>query len=224
MAFSTFAGATTARHPWLLVPLVLAWAYGTGLLAALGPTVLAVTLQWPVALLVGSALPLSPAEAGVRSGLVLAGGLWQCVLVISSWTFSRGSAERSALAATYSGLAGYASRLASGQLGPPDPRQLPASYVLADPNPLLRTGARQHMLDVADEAVRIRTTLAALSVAAETDGPSALAVRGLLGVAAGTLTELAAELDARSGRRDDHLASARRDLEGLVIDPGTAWR
>jgi hypothetical protein len=203
MAFSTFAGATAARHPWLLVPLVLVWAYGTGLLAVLGPTVLAVTLQWPVALLVGSALPLSLAGAGVRAGLVLAGGLWQCLLVISSWTLSRGSAERSALAATYSELAGYASRLASGQLGPPDPSQLPASLALADPNPLLRTAARQHMLDLADEAVRIRTTLAALSVAADADGSPALAVRDLLRVAAGALTELAAELDARSGRRDD---------------------
>jgi uncharacterized membrane protein YccC len=224
MAVSTFAGATAARHAWLLVPLVCIWAYGAGLLAALGPTALAVTLQWPVALLVGSALPLSPAEAAVRAGLVLAGGLWQCLLVVSSWAFSRGSAERSALAATYSVLADYASQLASGQLGPPDPSQLPANYVLADPNPLLRTAARQHMLDLADEAMRIRTTLSALSVAAGTDGSPALAVRSLLGVAASALSELAAELDARSGRRDDHLATANRELAGLSTDPGATWR
>jgi uncharacterized membrane protein YccC len=224
MAASTFAGATAARQPWLLVPLVFAWAYATGLLAALGPTVLAVTLQWPVALLIGSALPLSPADAAIRAGLVLAGGLWQCLLVISSWAVSRGSAERSALAATYSALAGYASRLASGQLGPPDPSPLPAGHVLADPNPLLRTAARQHMLDLAEEAERIRTTLTALSVGAEDDGPPAHAVRGLLGVAARVLTELAAELDARLGRHDDHLAIASRELEGLATSPRAAWR
>lgn len=224
MAVSTFAGATAARQPWLLVPLVCAWAYATGLLASLGPTVLAVTLQWPVALLIGSALPLSPADAAVRAGLVLAGGLWQCLLVISSWALSRGSAERSALAATYSALARYAARLAFGELGPPDPSQLPASHVLADPNPLLRTAARQHMLDLAGEAVRIRTTLTALSVAAADDGPPAAAVRSVLAVAATTLTELAAELDARSGRREDHLAAASRELGGLRTDPGTAWR
>jgi uncharacterized membrane protein YccC len=224
MAVSTFAGATCAHQPWLLVPAVFAWAYATGLLAALGPTVLAVTLQWPVALLVGSALPLSPADAAVRAGLVLAGGLWQCLLVISSWALSRGSAERSALAATYAALAGYAGRLASGELGPPDPSQLPASYVLSDPNPLLRTAARQQMLDLAEEAVRIRATLTALSVAAEADGPAALAVRSLLDVAARSLTELAGELDARSGRRDDHLAAAGRELDGHAADPGAAWR
>ncbi|HXW88584.1 MAG TPA: hypothetical protein VEJ42_10005 [Streptosporangiaceae bacterium] len=33
MAVSTFAGATAAREPWLLVPVVFAWAYAVGLLA-----------------------------------------------------------------------------------------------------------------------------------------------------------------------------------------------
>ena len=224
MAVSTFAGATAAGQPWLLVPLVFAWAYATGLLASLGPTVLAVTLQWPVALLIGSALPLSAADAALRAGLVLAGGLWQCLLVISSWALSRGSAERSALAATYAGLAGYARELASGHLGPPDPSQLPAGAVLADPNPLLRTAARQHMIDLVNEAVRIRATLTALSVAAEPDGPSAQAVRGLLSMAARVLTELAAEFDARAGRRHDHLAAARRELASVATDPAAAWR
>ena len=107
MAVSTFVGATTADgRPWLLVPIVFIWAYVTGVLASLGPTVLAVTLQWPVALLIGSALPLGPGPAALRAGLVLAGGLWQCLLVVTSWTISRGSAERTALATTLTGLAG----------------------------------------------------------------------------------------------------------------------
>jgi hypothetical protein len=74
MAVSTFAGATAAREPRLLILVVFVWAYVVGLLAALGPTVLAVTLQWPVALLIASALPLGLADAAVRAGLVLAGG------------------------------------------------------------------------------------------------------------------------------------------------------
>ncbi len=65
MAVSTFVGATTAAgRPWLLVPIVFAWAYLAGILASLGPTVLAVTLQWPIALLIASALPLGPGPAG----------------------------------------------------------------------------------------------------------------------------------------------------------------
>ncbi len=43
MAVSTFAGATAAwSQPWLLVPVVFGWAYASGLLASLGPSVLTV--------------------------------------------------------------------------------------------------------------------------------------------------------------------------------------
>ena len=85
MAVSTFAGATTSARPWLLVAEVMTWAYAVGLLAALGPTATAIALQWPVALLISSALPLDPRQAAIRAGLVLAGGLWQGALVMSTW-------------------------------------------------------------------------------------------------------------------------------------------
>jgi hypothetical protein len=91
MAVSTFIGAVAeATHPLLLVPVIFVWAYAAGLLAALGPTALVVCLQWPVALLIGSALPLEPAAAGGRALLVLAGGLWQALLVVVSWALTRG--------------------------------------------------------------------------------------------------------------------------------------
>jgi hypothetical protein len=104
--------------------------------------------------------------------------LWQCLLVVTSWTINRGSAERAALAATYTSLADYAGHLAAGGSGPPSPTQLPGSRALDDPNPLVRTAARQHMRDLADEAERIRSTLTALSIASH-DGP-APDVRALL--------------------------------------------
>ncbi len=223
MAVSTFAGATAAREPPLLIPVVFAWAYAVGLLAALGPTVLAVTLQWPVALLIASALPFGPRDAALRAGLVLAGGLWQCLLVVSSWTVNRGSAERAALADTYTGLSDYAGGLARGALGPPSPRQLPASHVLADPNPLVRTAARQHMTDLANEAERIRSTLTALSIGVDDSQPGT-DVRGLLGAAARVLAELAAGLDGRPARRDEHLITARRELDGLTTSASGTWR
>ncbi len=223
MALSTFAGATAAREPWLLVPVVFAWAYAVGLLAALGPTVIAVTLQWPVALLIASALPLSPRDAALRAGLVLAGGLWQCLLVVTSWTVNRGSAERSALAATYTGLSHYADALAAGLLGPPSPSQLPAGRVLADPNPLMRTAARQHMTDLADEADRIRSTLTALSMGEGGKEPEP-DVRVLLRTAARALAELAAGLEGRAGQRDGHLATARAELDAVTTSSSTTWR
>jgi uncharacterized membrane protein YccC len=224
MAVSTFAGATAAwSQPWLLVPLVFVWAYVSGLLAALGPTVVAVVLQWPVALLIASALPLAPGPAGIRAALVLAGGLWQCLLVITSWTVNRGSAERTAVASSYRGLADYAAGLADGRLGPPPPGQLPASPVLADPNPLMRTAARQDLLDLAVEADRIRSTLTALAIS-QTGEDSGPAGRSVLEGTAAVLTELAASIEARPRQRSDYLEAARREVHQISPRDGTSWQ
>ena len=222
MAVSTFAGATAAKSlPWLLVLLVFGWAYLTGLLASLGPTVLAVTLQWPVALLIGSALPLSPGDAGIRAGLVLAGGLWQCLLVISSWAVNRGGAERAAVAASYAALAEYAASVAAGSQGPPPPGQLAGSEVLADPNPLLHTAARQHMLDLAEEAERIRATLTALSGEGDSGGPGPGAV---LAATADVLSEIGAGIGGPDAELGGHLAAARHDLDGISTEAGAVWQ
>jgi uncharacterized membrane protein YccC len=224
MAVSTFAGATAAwSQPWLLVPIVFGWAYATGLFASLGPTVLAVVLQWPIALLIASAIPLPPAPAAVRAALVLAGGIWQCLLVVTSWAVNRGSAERAAVAGSCRALADYAAGLASGRQGPPPPGQLEASRVLTDPNPLMRTAAREDMLDLVEEAERIRATLTALAVSRPGDDPGP-AGRSVLAGAARVLSELAASISARPGQRADHLAAARRDLDGISPRAGTSWR
>jgi uncharacterized membrane protein YccC len=224
MAVSAFAGATASwSQPWLLVPIVLIWAYVSGLFGALGPTVVAVVLQWPVALLIGSAIPLPPGPAGVRAALVLAGGLWQCLLVITSWTVNRGSVERTAVASSFRALAGYAAGLAGGRLGPPSPEQLPASAVLADPNPLMRTAARQYLVDLAQEADRMRATLTALAIsqAGEDSGPSG---RSVLEGTARFLTELAESIDVRPGQRADHLEAAGRELDQISPRDGTSWQ
>jgi uncharacterized membrane protein YccC len=226
MAVSTFVGATAAAsQPWLLVPIVFAWAYAAGLFASLGPAALAVTLQWPVALLIASAIPLGPGPAAVRSGLVLAGGLWQCLLVVISWTVNRGGKERIALARSYLALARYAADVAAGHQGPPSPGQLAGTYVLGDPNPLMRTAARQHMVDLAEEAERLRATLTALSLGhdpADT-GPGS---RSILAGTAQVLDELAAGLsNNRPRQRADHLVAARRELAGIsvVARTGGQW-
>jgi uncharacterized membrane protein YccC len=222
MAVSTFAGATAAYSlPWLLVLLVFCWAYLVGLLASLGPTVLAVSLQWPVALLIGSALPLAPADAAVRACLVLAGGLWQCLLVITSWAVNRGSAERTALAESYEALARYAADVAAGSQGPPSPDQLAGSTVLADPNPLLRTAPRQHMLDLAQEAERIRATLTALAADSASSGPGASA---LLRATAEVLTEISAGIGGPRAELGGHLTAARHGLDGISTEAGATWQ
>jgi uncharacterized membrane protein YccC len=207
MAASTFVGAATAAgSPWLLVPVVVIWAYLVGLIAALGPTALVVALQWPVALLIASALPLSPGPAAVRACLVLAGGLWQGALVVSAWALSRGTAERAALAGSYRALSRYAAQLAGGSQGPPPPAVLPGTEAIRDPNPLIRTEARLHLADLVQESGRIRSALAALGATRSQD------TREFLARAAVMLAAIADAIASRPAERERLLDQARQEI------------
>lgn len=220
MAVSTLVGATAeAGHPWLLVPVIFCWAYAAGLLAALGPTAAAVSLQWPVALLIASALPLAPGEAAVRALLVLAGGLWQGLLVVSSWAIGRGSAERTAMSASFLALAGYASDLAAGSQEPPGPATVAGRQALRDPNPLMRNAARLQLLDLTEEAERIRDSLTAVNVGRVYGDQSG--GRDLLSTAALVLGELAEALTSWPAHRAEHLDAARQALRAASADPDT---
>jgi len=232
MAVSTFVGAATAAgSPWSLVPVIMVWAYVAGVCAALGPSATAVSLQWPVAVLIGSAIPLSPAQAAMRGGLVLAGGLWQGALVISSWAFSRDSAERTAMAESYAALSRYAADLAGGRTGPPSPDTLPGATALGDPNPLMRSASRQHLVDLMEEAERIRTTLTVLGAAGTGSGPDGPGTggpgpdrRALLSASSRSLGEIAEALSSRPSRRGGHLDLARQDIGAdLAADHPWNW-
>jgi uncharacterized membrane protein YccC len=222
MAVSTFVGAATdASHPWLLVPIIFIWSYMVGLLAALGPTALAITLQWPIALLIASALPLSPGEAGVRALLVLAGGLWQGLLVITSWALAPGNSERTAMAASFLALGNYAADLTAGTHDLPDETTVAGGRAVSDPNPMLRSVARQQLIDLSEEAERIRGSLIGL-VISRPDGPDP-EVRDLLMTAGRVLREIAAALTARPPRREGPLEAAREELGRVTLAPGTEW-
>jgi uncharacterized membrane protein YccC len=221
MAISTFVGAATAGGaPWMLVPAIIVFAYIAGVCAALGPSAIAVSLQWPTAVLIASAIPLGPGPSLIRAGLVLAGGLWQGVLVVTTWAFSRGSSERTAMAASYESLSQYAADLVHGFIGPPAAETLPGTEALRDPNPLLRNSARQHLVDLMEEAERIRTSLTAL---AATEGGPDTARWKLLAASSAALAEIAEALSSRPAQRAAHLDNARRDVAEDVQTPGASW-
>ena len=239
MSVSTFVGASLAHSAaWLLVPAIALWAYVAGVCTALGPAAIVVSLQWPVALLIASAIPLSPDQALIRAALVLAGGLWQGVLVVTSWAVSRGTAERTAMAGSYAGLSQYAESLATTGSGPPPPGALPGTRALRDPNPLMRSEARRHLTDLMTEAERIRTTLTALAgknAAAAADGSDGLGnatgktggsegARGAqLAASARSLGEIAEALRSRPQGREAHLDRARQHLERDSRLAGQSW-
>jgi len=167
MALSTFVGGTvTAASPWLLVTVIAAWGYLTGLSVCLEPRWSVAILQWSVALLIAVGLPVGPSEAAVRTGLVLSDGLLQALLVVASWTLRPGATEPGALAASFDTLAAYAWQVSQGGFGPPPPAAFPATAVLADPNPLLQRSLRLMLVDLINEAERVRISLAALAVEA----------------------------------------------------------
>lgn len=220
MAVSTFVGAVTAATaPWLLVPVVVVWGYVVGLAVCLGPRLSVAALQWPVGLLIAIGMPLGPSEAALRAGLVLAGGLFQGLLVAVSWAFQRGDPERAALAESYRILAVYASGPAAGHFGPPSPTAFPSAVVLTDPNPLLPMNVRLRFLDLLEQAERIRVSLAALAERAA-DDPSEATLRPAAG-AARALDLIADTLSAGRAERAGRLRELNELLPSLAVAPGT---
>jgi len=246
MSVSTFVGASLAHSAsWLLIPAIALWAYAAGISASLGPAAIVVSLQWPVALLIASAIPLSPEQALIRAALVLAGGLWQGVLVVTSWAVSRGATERAAMADSYATLSQYAASLAATGSGPPSPGALPGTRALRDPNPLMRNDARRHLTDLMAEAERIRTTLTVVAGPASAAGSSAAGRRTAAGnteagntevgsspggartahltASAGALGEIALALRSRPAGRAAHLDRAGQYLDRDSRLAGWTW-
>jgi hypothetical protein len=226
MAASTFVGATTAAAaPWLLVPYVIGLGYICGLTVCLGPRRSVAALQWAIALLVAVGIPLGPGAAGVRAGLVLAGGLFQGVLVAGSWVLRRGEAERVALATSYQALASYASGVAAGRFEPPPPIAFAAAAALEDPNPLLPASIQPIFLDLLEEAERIRASLAAMA-AHTADAPQGELeqLRRLTADAAAMLGLIAVALSARRGKRAERMPDLSPGGPVLAISPDASWR
>lgn len=225
MAVSTFVGATLfTGAPWLLVPVVAVWGYLIGLAVCLGQRANVAVLQWAVALLIAIGLPLAPREAALRAGFALAGGLFQAVLVVTSWTWHTGFRERTTLAASFRALADYASGLAAGGSGPPPSLAFPADTALEDPNPLLSGGTRLAFTDLLEEAERIRASLAALAVRPDGEPTGTEASIGRL--MADTSTTLNLIADGLAAARPKRAALVRKLLgcAQLTIAPEAAWR
>ena len=225
MALSTFVGASAASaSPWLMVPIIAAWGYLAGLSVCLEPRWASAILQWSVAMLIAAGLPVGPTEAAVRAGLVLAGGLLQVLLVAALWTLRPGDGERAAVAASYAHLAAYAVRLSEGAFGPPSAAAFPATATLADPNPLLARSVRLMLVDLLEEAERIRASLAALAAQALQQPDHVGSLRTLMAQAAATLNLVADALGSPRDRRLPALRELEARVAPLTVADGVAWR
>jgi uncharacterized membrane protein YccC len=224
MATSTFVGATiAASEPWLLVPVVMAWAYLAGITVSLGQTQSGAVLQWPVALLIAVGVPSPPGQAAVRAALVLAGGAFQGVLVAGSWMVRRGERERATLGDRYRALARYAADIAAGRFRPPAPIAFAAADALDDPNPLLSGQEHLVFVDMLEQAERVRASIAALAAQAAEAG-EADPIRRLASEAATVLRLVVVALAARRRDRAAAIDAVNERLATFAVPTSAAWR
>src|SRR5947208_14995753 len=226
MAVSTFVGAVAAATlPSSLILIVLVWGYVTGLAVALGPRYSVAILQWSVGLLIAVGLPQGPAEAALRAGLVLVGGLLQALLVAGSWMIHRGEPERAALAKSYQSLADYASDLAAARLTPPLPIAFPASSALDDANPFLAAPERLTLLDLLEQAERLRASLAAMAAeAAIRDSDDKKDIQKLASETATVLNLMADALRVGRAERPNRVRDVISRVARLKVVAQAPWR
>jgi uncharacterized membrane protein YccC len=186
LGLSAFVGSMTGQIPWLDVLISVAWALGFGLVSSLGPSANVVGLNAIIVLIVFGQFGYSPLEALEQGGLVIAGGVFQTLLLVAVWPFGRFSAERKLLARAYAALAGYAAHLPSVALASPDPSSLSnVEKMLTDPPPFARRGEIAAFENLLADAERIRGQLAAMATdryvlehANITDGVAAIGTLG----------------------------------------------
>lgn len=165
MAFSLFIGSLAGHWTIATTAVAAIWGLAAGLLVSLGPAASFVALQSAVAVIVFAAYPADLADAATRGLLVLCGGLVQIALVVTLWPLRRFQSERQVIAPVYRSLADYAASLPLSELAPPEPHTLARiNAVHDDPQPFARSSELLVFRALLDEAERIRTSLAALSL------------------------------------------------------------
>jgi uncharacterized membrane protein YccC len=164
LAVSAFAGALTGGSPSINLALLVVWALAFGIVASLGRAATAVSVNACVAFVLFSNAPYDTGSPGTHALMVFAGGIVQLVLLVGVWPWQRFRTERIALASAYTVLARYATGIHAHDLGLPDAQSLATvSAALADPHPFGSREERAAYQALADEAERLRATLAALA-------------------------------------------------------------
>lgn len=117
-------GAITARNDAMAVLAATCWAFGSGMLVALGTTAGDLGVITLVTLVVFAARPMSPLDA-VEAGLTAFGaGALQILLSIALWPIRKYQPERRIVSSLYSALASMARGPVSPSSAPPYSKQI----------------------------------------------------------------------------------------------------
>jgi uncharacterized membrane protein YccC len=199
LALSGAAGIISSVNPVANVVLAAFWAGAFGLIASMGRAATVASVNAVVAFIIFSNPPYDGSDPWVQGGILIAGGALQTLLLVLVWPLQRFRTERHALAAAYRALARYADHVNADDLGLPDSASLiEVRATLADPQPF---GSRNELAVfevLADEAERLRTSLAAMTgdyhLLAEVGMPAA--AEAIARIAASASTLLSAMADA----------------------------
>ncbi len=226
LAISGFLGAVTGPFPVANIALLAVWTLVFGVVASLGRSATIVAVNACVAYLLLSNPPYDTSNPGLQAVMIFAGCVLQIVLLVLVWPLGRFRTERAALANAYRALAEYARGLRADDLGLPDTQSVAAvSAALADPQPFGGRAEIAAYQALADEADRLRGTLAALATEQHMLNEVGLTAAGeavrAVGHAAGDLLEqvaagvAAGQAPTARGAAGQALDAAVRDLERL---------
>ena len=118
-AFAVTAGGLAGHHNIAAIPLITAWAFGSGMAIALGSTAESLGVISLVMLIIYSAQSLTTERAFQAGALAFAGGVIQMLLSLALWPVRTFEPERRALANLYLTLARAASSPAGLMQAPP---------------------------------------------------------------------------------------------------------
>lgn len=113
MGLAVLVGALTSAYAALFVAAVAVWCFGAAMAWALGANSGVIAAASSALLVTAAPLPPTPRTVFIASGLAVAAGLTQAVL-IAIWPQRRWRVQRDALNAAYRSLAADAQRLADG--------------------------------------------------------------------------------------------------------------
>jgi uncharacterized membrane protein YccC len=164
LAVAACTGVASVGLPAVNVVVIAVWCLVFGLVGALGTTAMAISFNSVVALILFSNAPYDTANGLTQGAMVLAGGALQMVLQVLVWPLQRSRAQRDALASAYDALAVYAAAVDPHDLGLPETRTLSElATVLADPQPFVSRDEYAAFVVLADEAERLRASLAVMA-------------------------------------------------------------
>lgn len=123
VATAVFCGAACGFWGAAAVLVAVVWAFGAGMLAALGPDAATLGVSSLATLLIFSGRPLSPHDAALAWLLAFGGGLLQTGLALALWPVRRYRLEHALLSELYARLAGMAAAPVDSSEPPPASEQ-----------------------------------------------------------------------------------------------------